>query len=271
MLRSGSLFLRHGNCDYHSGAHPSHALIHTCTLSIHIFILLSCFLFPSIVVSVFLSHDIHDTHTHSNTPKHKKSRPQLRQAISLTIQSVFFPMMFPTGTGRRKSDLLPHRAHAVALIWKMISVLLEPINIILVSPVNDTFLPSIVDLTEEGMSVRGMNKGGGGGEEGGREILKGLAYNKGVLHPSNYILTSSRPLPHSHMHAETHVHTVNQPCRALNCHNLEIKPPPLQFLKKKSEHKDLPAGFLTSLSCQPDSKHTAFGSGAQSSTTTIVS
>lgn len=135
-------------------------------------------------------------------------------------------MMFPTGTGRRKSDLLPHRAHAVALIWKMISVLLEPINIILVSPVNDTFLPSIVDLTEEGMSVRGMNKGGGGGEEGGREILKGLAYNKGVLHPSNYILTSSRPLPHSHMHAETHVHTVNQPCRALNCHNLEIKPPP---------------------------------------------
>lgn len=96
------------------------------------------------------------TYTHSNTPKHKKSRPQLRQAISLTVQSVFFPMMFPTGTGRRKSDLLPHRAHAVALIWKMISVLLEPINIILVSPVNDTFLPRIVGLTEEEMSVRGM-------------------------------------------------------------------------------------------------------------------
>lgn len=94
-------------------------------------------------------------HTRSNTPNTKKSRPQLRQAISLTIQSVFFPMMFPIGTGRRKSDLLPHRAHAVALIWKMISVLLEPINIILVSPVNDTFLPSIVDLTEEEMSVRG--------------------------------------------------------------------------------------------------------------------
>lgn len=62
-------------------------------------------------------------------------------------------MMFPTGTGRRKSDLLPHRAQAVALIWKMISVLLQPINIILVSPVNDTFLPSIADLTEEEMSV----------------------------------------------------------------------------------------------------------------------
>lgn len=76
-------------------------------------------------------------------------------------------MMFPTGTERKKSDLLPHRAHAVALIWKMISVLLEPINIILVSPVNDTFLPSIVDLTEEGMSVRGME--GGGKEEGGRD------------------------------------------------------------------------------------------------------
>lgn len=63
-------------------------------------------------------------------------------------------MMFPIGTGRRKSDLLPHRAHAVALIWKMISVLFEPINIISVSPVNDTFLPSIVDLTEEEMSIR---------------------------------------------------------------------------------------------------------------------
>lgn len=77
-------------------------------------------------------------------------------------------MMFPTGTERKKSDLLPHRAHAVALIWKMISVLLEPINIILVSPVNDTFLPSIVDLAEEGMSVRGMMEGGGK-EEGGRD------------------------------------------------------------------------------------------------------
>lgn len=75
-------------------------------------------------------------------------------------------MMFPTGTGKRKSDLLPHRAHAVALIWKMISVLLEPINIILVSPVNDTFLPSIVDLTEEGMSVTGIKTGGVGGGAG---------------------------------------------------------------------------------------------------------
>lgn len=63
-------------------------------------------------------------------------------------------MMFPIGTERRKSDLLPHRAHAVALIWKMIPVLLEPINIILVSPVNDTFIPSIVNLTEEEMNVR---------------------------------------------------------------------------------------------------------------------
>lgn len=68
-------------------------------------------------------------------------------------------MMFPTGTGRRKSDLLPHRAHAVALIWKMISVLLQPINIILVSSVNDTFLPSIADLTEEEMSVTGDGEG----------------------------------------------------------------------------------------------------------------
>lgn len=70
-------------------------------------------------------------------------------------------MMFPTGTEKekkKKSDLLPHRARAVALIWKMISVLLEPINIILVSPVNDTFLPSIVDLTEEGMSVWGWGR-----------------------------------------------------------------------------------------------------------------
>lgn len=77
-------------------------------------------------------------------------------------------MMFPIGTGRRKADLLPHRSQAVALIWKMISVLLEPINIILVSPVNDTFLPSIVHVTEEEMSVTGSEerrtrkrKGGG--------------------------------------------------------------------------------------------------------------
>lgn len=84
-------------------------------------------------------------------------------------------MMFPIGTERRKSDLLPHRAHAVPLIWKMISVLLEPINIILVSPVNDTFLPSIVNLTEEEMSVKGV-KGGrrrkrGRGEESSRASL----------------------------------------------------------------------------------------------------
>lgn len=91
-------------------------------------------------------------------------------------------MMFPTGTEKeKKSDLLPHRAHAVALIWKMISVLLEPINIILVSPVNDTFLPSIVDLTEEGMSVRGMTEGGGR-EEGGKG-------SSGTLRPTGESLT----------------------------------------------------------------------------------
>lgn len=123
-------------------------------------------------------------------------------------------MMFPIGTGRRKSDLLPHRAHAVALIWKMISVLLEPINIILVSPVNDTFLPSIVDRTEEEMSARGgrrreeeeeeVRKGGG--------ILLGLTYNRGVLHPSNCILTSKTSLTllllieesHTHIHSCAH-------------------------------------------------------------------
>lgn len=87
-------------------------------------------------------------------------------------------MMFPTGTGRRKSDLLPHRAHAVALIWKMISVLLQP-NIILVSPVNDTFLPSIADLTEEEMSV---TRDGGGmekGERGGRNPQGPLVHRGG--------------------------------------------------------------------------------------------
>lgn len=116
-------------------------------------------------------------------------------------------MMFPIGTGRRKSDLLPHRAHAVALIWKMISVLLEPINIILVSPVNDTFIPSIVDLTEEDMNVRRRReeeeerKGGG--------ILQGLTHNRGVLHPSNCILTSKTSLTLSlvHTHADTHTHS----------------------------------------------------------------
>jgi len=60
--------------------------------------------------------------------------------------------------GEENQIYSPHRAHGVALIWKMISVLLEPINIILVSPVNDTFLPSIVDLTEEEMSVRGVKE-----------------------------------------------------------------------------------------------------------------
>lgn len=89
-------------------------------------------------------------------------------------------MMFPTGTEKeKKSDLLPHRAHAVALIWKMISVLLEPINIILVSPVNDTFLPSIVDLTEEGMSVR---------EDDG-ERRKGGKGSSGTLRPTGESLT----------------------------------------------------------------------------------
>lgn len=154
------------NCDYHIWAHPSHALIHTWTLNIRILILLSLPLCSCLGLPLSWYTCIH---AHSNTPKHKRGRPQLRQAISLTIQSVFFPMMFPIGTGRRKSNLLPHRAHAVALIWKMISVLLEPINIILVSSVNDTFLPSIVDLTEEEMSVRGLKKGGGGREEGGDE------------------------------------------------------------------------------------------------------
>lgn len=113
-------------------------------------------------------------------------------------------MMFPIGTGRRKSDLLPHRAHAVALIWKMISVLLEPINIILVSPVNDTFLPSIVDLTEEEMSVR---EGEEERKRGG--ILQGLDYNRGVLHPSNCILTSrtSLTLFLIHTYTQKHIHT----------------------------------------------------------------
>lgn len=116
-------------------------------------------------------------------------------------------MMFPTGTEKeKKSDLLPHRAHAVALIWKMISVLLEPINIILVSPVNDTFLPSIVDLTEEGMSVTGDD--GGRRKRGrGEGILGGPVSNWGVLNPSNCILTSSHPLPPSHELAKTHAHT----------------------------------------------------------------
>lgn len=120
-------------------------------------------------------------------------------------------MMFPTGTGRRKSDLLPHRAQAVALIWKMISVLLQPINIILVSPVNDTFLPSIADLTEEEMSVTrewgGVEKGGrGGGILEGRWCTPGGVWG-GVgesFTPLTAVLTSSHPLRHSHRLAETH-------------------------------------------------------------------
>lgn len=94
-------------------------------------------------------------------------------------------MMFPTGTEKeKKSDLLPHRARAVALIWKMISVLLEPINIILVSPVNDTFLPSIVDLTEEGMSVTGDD---GGRRKRGRGRGGGIL--GGALRPTGESLT----------------------------------------------------------------------------------
>jgi len=112
-------------------------------------------------------------------------------------------MMFPIGTGRRTSDLLPHRAHAVALIWKMISVLLEPINIILVSPVNDTFLPSIVDLTEEDMSVRrGLKQKEGGGKEEGGMNPPGPHIQQGSpsplkLHPDNLSLK----------HTCRHVHT----------------------------------------------------------------
>lgn len=175
-------------------------------LNIHIWIL------PSLVS--LLCHSHYKLHTYTQ----KKSRPQLRQAISLTIQSVFFPMMFPIGTGRRKSDVLPHRTRAVALIWKMISVLLEPINIILVSTVNDTFLPSIVDLTEEEMSVKGAFWGGK--RRKGGEILQGLTYNRGVLHPSNCILTSQAFLPLFLLHTRTvcrhtHTHTANQPCREL--------------------------------------------------------
>lgn len=157
-LHSSSLFLRH------KIEITIVELIHLIFSSMHAkhphLYFVFCILFSFSPLQLSLCHDIH-THMHSNThthTQHKKSRPQLRQAISLTIQSVFFPMMFPIGTGRRKSDLLPHRTHAVALIWKMISVLLEPINIILVSPVNDTFLPSIVDLTEEEMSVRGFEE-----------------------------------------------------------------------------------------------------------------
>lgn len=135
---------------------------------------------PSLIFQPFslrLNLEQTQTRTHSKVPKHKKSRPQLRQAIALTIQSVFFPMMFPIGTGRRKSDLLPHRAHAVPLIWKMISVLLEPINIILVSPpVNDTFLPSIVECTEEGVSVR---RGGGRGVGGRGDVSSRASHTTG--------------------------------------------------------------------------------------------
>lgn len=89
-------------------------------------------------------------------------------------------MMFPTGTERKKSDLLPHRAHAVALIWKMISVLLEPINIILVSPVNDTFLPSIVDL-------RGRDECEG--DDGGRRKRGRGKESSRALHPTGECLT----------------------------------------------------------------------------------
>lgn len=221
----------------------------------------------------------------SSTPKHKKSRPQLRQAISLTIQSVFFPMMFPIGTGRRKSDLLPHRAHAVALIWKMISVLLEPINIILVSPVNDTFLPSIVDLTEEEMRFRGRTRE----EEEERKrggILQGLAYDKGVLHPSNCFLTSktySASSSFTHAHTQKYKQLIILPIiQELELHgSLNTTTP--QIPKKQTDRKNNNSPLesraeskkafspLSISSCQPDSKHTMFGSGAQSRLTTIVS
>lgn len=121
-------------------------------------------------------------------------------------------MMFPIGTGRRKSDLLPHRAHAVALIWKMISVQFEPINIILVSPVNDTFLPSIVALTEEEMCVREEVKKGEGG--GGRKEVK--------MNPPGSCIQQGSPSPlklhpdipecsHSHL-----FHTLKHTCRNIN-------------------------------------------------------
>lgn len=154
----------------------------TWMLTSTFFVVLSPILISSLAISIY-------TGTHS-TPKHKKSHPQLHQAISLTVQSVFFPMMVPIGTGKRTSDLLPHRAHAFALIWKMISVLLEPINIILVSPVNDTFLPSIVDLTEEEMSVRREEEE----ERKGRESSRASHTTREPFTPSNCILTSKTVL-----------------------------------------------------------------------------
>lgn len=59
--------------------------------------------------------------TFSNSHTHIKSRPQLRQPISLQSNLLPFPMMLPIGTTERKSDFFPHRACAVVLIWKIIS------------------------------------------------------------------------------------------------------------------------------------------------------
>ena len=84
-----------------------------------------------------------------------------------------------------------------------------------------------------------MKKEGGGREERGRNPL-GPRIQQGSpsplkLHPD--IQEFSHPLPHSHTHAGTHAHTANQPCRNLNCHGLQIKPP-----EKKSQHKEILAG-----------------------------
>lgn len=151
--------------------------------------------------------------------QYKMSRPQLRQAISLTIRSVFFPMMFPIGKGSRKSDLLLHRAVAVALIWKIISVQHEAINIILVSLVNDTFLPSIVDLTEK------RDETVGGGRKRRRKRGRGEK-SSGVFHATGESFTSQTASWHLRLFSLplfSHTNHTYQPLKNLNCNSLLVK------------------------------------------------
>lgn len=79
----------------------------------------------------------------------------------------------------------------------------------------------------------------------------------------------------SSMHT-TCTHTANQPCRDLNCHSFEIMFPHHKKHKttasKQTKKIWVKEGFLTSLSsCQPESKHTEFGSRPQSRPSTLVS
>lgn len=92
---------------------------------------------------------------------------------------------------------------------------------------------------------------GGGREEGGEGegILGDPASNWGVLNPSNCILTSSHPLPHSHECAKAHAHTDLKGTEVVTaCNFFRIPFLYIIFFKINLQHRYFPAKVHTSFS-----------------------